>query len=98
MADLNQSIDQVSYVERQILHLIRMVDALDNFIELDVPFLEQERDERIAGLRELMGKANVDVSEKNSVALWKLIKLRQITVVTLRLIRQSTLSMGKCKM
>jgi len=65
MTDLNQSIDQVSYVERQITPLmIRMVDALDNFIELDVPFLEQEREERIAELRELMGKANVDVSEK----------------------------------
>lgn len=65
MADLNESIDQVSFVERQVTPLMmRMIDALDKFVQLDVPFLEQERSERIAGLRELMQRANVDVSEK----------------------------------
>lgn len=65
MADLNDSIDQVSVVERQVTPLmLRMIDSLDTFVELDVPFLQQERDKRIAGLRKLMQRANVDVSEK----------------------------------
>ncbi|MGM0480718.1 MAG: DUF3450 domain-containing protein [Pseudomonadota bacterium] len=64
-AQLNDSIDQVSSVERQITPLMqRMIDALDTFIELDVPFLQQEREQRLAKLRELMLQANVDVSEK----------------------------------
>lgn len=65
MTDLNDSIDQVSFVERQVTPLMmRMIDSLATFTELDVPFLQQEREQRIAGLRELMERANVDVSEK----------------------------------
>ncbi len=64
-AELNLSIDEVSVVERQITPLmLRMIEALDAFIGLDVPFLGTERDERIANLSELMERADVDVSEK----------------------------------
>jgi hypothetical protein len=41
-----------------------MIDALENFIELDVPFLERERSERLAGLRELVDRADVTDAEK----------------------------------
>lgn len=62
---LNLSIDEVSVVERQITPLMmRMIDGLEAFVELDVPFLPSERDDRVAGLRELMDRADVDVSEK----------------------------------
>ena len=65
MSDLNQSIDQVSIVERQVSPLMtRMIDALETFVALDVPFLENERADRLAGLNELMQRANVEVSEK----------------------------------
>ncbi|EKE87610.1 DUF3450 domain-containing protein [Idiomarina xiamenensis] len=64
-ADLNASIDEVSVVERQVSPLmLRMIDALQQFVDLDMPFLPQERQQRIAGLRELLERANVDVSEK----------------------------------
>ncbi|MGI0153241.1 MULTISPECIES: DUF3450 domain-containing protein [Idiomarina] len=64
-AELNASIDEVSVVERQITPLmLRMIDALAAFVELDVPFLPTERAERVAGLRDLMDRADVDVSEK----------------------------------
>lgn len=63
--ELNASIDEVSVVERQITPLmLRMIDSLDTFVQLDVPFLPEERTERVANLRELMDRADVDVSEK----------------------------------
>lgn len=63
--DLNASIDEVSVVERQITPLmLRMIDSLATFVELDVPFLPEERNNRIAGLEDLMDRADVDVSEK----------------------------------
>ncbi|RUO68413.1 DUF3450 domain-containing protein [Idiomarina ramblicola] len=63
--DISNSIDQVSYVERQITPLmLRMIDSLESFVELDVPFLQTERSERLQHLNDLMERANVDVSEK----------------------------------
>ncbi|MDV6315688.1 DUF3450 domain-containing protein [Idiomarina sp. HP20-50] len=63
--DIDNSIDQVSYVERQITPLmLRMIDSLESFVELDVPFLQTERSERLQQLNDLMTRANVDVSEK----------------------------------
>lgn len=65
MADLNASIDEVSVIERQITPLmIRMVDGLEQFVNLDVPFLPEERQKRIASLREMMDRADVAPSEK----------------------------------
>ena len=63
--DLNASIDEVSVVERQITPLmLRMIESLETFVELDVPFLADERANRIASLQDLMDRADVDVSEK----------------------------------
>lgn len=65
MADLNKSIDEVSVIERQITPLmIRMIDGLAQFIELDVPFLPEERANRIADLKTMMERADVAPSEK----------------------------------
>jgi len=44
--------------------MLRMIDSLAKFVELDVPFLPEERAERVASLRDLMDRADVDVSEK----------------------------------
>lgn len=65
MADLNESIDKVSVIERQITPLMmRMIDGLAQFVALDVPFLKTERADRIATLREMMDRADVSPSEK----------------------------------
>ena len=65
MSDLNDSIDEVSVIERQITPLmIRMIEGLEQFIELDVPFLPEERANRVADLKNLMDRADVAASEK----------------------------------
>lgn len=65
MKKLNLDIDQVSVIERQITPLmIRMIDGLAQFVELDVPFLPEERANRISGLNTMMERADVAVSEK----------------------------------
>jgi hypothetical protein len=62
---LRRQIDGVSAVQRQIMPLmLRMIDTLGTFIELDVPFLIEERRERVAKLRELMDRADVTLAEK----------------------------------
>lgn len=63
--DLQASIEQVTIVERQIQPLIlRMLDALEQFVELDKPFLLDERKNRLAVLRENQDRADISVSEK----------------------------------
>ncbi len=70
MAQLNESIDQVTVIERQITPLmLRMIDGLDQFVELDVPFSLEERRRRVENLREVMDHADVAVSEKFSAVL-----------------------------
>lgn len=65
MAALSKSIDDVTLIERQISpFMLRMIDALDQFVSLDMPFLMNERTERVANLRETMDRADVAVSEK----------------------------------
>jgi hypothetical protein len=65
MAALSESISNVALIERQIVPLMtRMVDALDGFIQLDTPFLQKERNDRIARLREMMERSDVTAAEK----------------------------------
>ncbi len=62
---IEQSIENVSLIERQIVPLMmRMIDALEQFVALDVPFLPEERAERVKGLREMMERSDVTVAEK----------------------------------
>ena len=70
MAQLSSSIDEVTVIERQITPLmLRMIDGLEQFVELDVPFLLDERRARVERLREIMDRADVAVSEKFSQVL-----------------------------
>lgn len=67
MVELNVSIDNVTIVNRQITPLIeRMIDTLETFISLDLPFLAEERAERVDFLRETLDRSDVEVSEKFS--------------------------------
>ena len=53
MAQLTISIDEVTVIERQITPLmIRMIDGVEQFVELDLPFLLKERRARVSRLRE----------------------------------------------
>ncbi len=63
--DIENSIEQVTSIERQITPLIlRMIDALEQFIDLDMPFLKSERDDRIAMLRDNFQRSDISVAEK----------------------------------
>jgi hypothetical protein len=65
MAELAKSIDQVTLIERQISpFMLRMVDGLEQFVSLDLPFLLEERNKRVADLRAMLERADVAVSEK----------------------------------
>jgi hypothetical protein len=65
MQALSESISNVALIERQIIPLMtRMVDALDEFVKLDTPFLKKERTERVARLREMMERSDVTAAEK----------------------------------
>ena len=62
---LEAQLDRIELVTRDVTPLmLRMIDALSAFVELDVPFLEDERRDRIASLRKMMKRADVTESEK----------------------------------
>ena len=70
MTQLSESIDRVTVIERQITPLmLRMIDGLEQFVNLDLPFLLDERNDRVERLREMMDRADVAVSEKFSQVL-----------------------------
>lgn len=62
---LQDSITKVSLIERQIVPLMMsMIDTLEEFVALDVPFLPDERAERVARLRGMMERSDVTAAEK----------------------------------
>ena len=64
-ASLAEQTDRVELVSRDVTPLmLRMIDALNAFVSLDVPFLEKERTDRILDLRKLMHRADVTEAEK----------------------------------
>jgi hypothetical protein len=65
LEDISLSMDQVDVINRQIFPLMeRMIDGLDQSVKLDVPFLMEERTERVANLRDIMERSDVSVAEK----------------------------------
>ena len=65
MEAINNSVQNIALIERQIVPLmIKMIDSLEKFIQLDVPFLMDERTQRIANLRLMMERSDVADSEK----------------------------------
>ena len=64
-AQFAKSIEEVESINRQIFPLMtKMIDSLDQFVELDVPFLQEERRNRVLGLRETLERQDVSVAEK----------------------------------
>ena len=65
IADIETSISQVTVIQRQVTPLvIRMIDGLEQFVKLDVPFLVEERSKRIAFLRASVDRSDLTVAEK----------------------------------
>jgi septal ring factor EnvC (AmiA/AmiB activator) len=60
-----QQLKQIEVTQREIVPLIiRMLDSLDKFVSLDLPFLPEERNERVAKLKEMISRADVSNAEK----------------------------------
>jgi hypothetical protein len=64
-ADMQSQLDNFTVVEQGIVPLMQnMIDDLETFIGLDVPFNLDERQNRVARLRNNMNQAEITISEK----------------------------------
>lgn len=62
---LQRQLTEMDNTDREILPLmLRMLDSLDKFVAMDLPFLKQERQERLASLKRLMADPEANTSEK----------------------------------
>jgi hypothetical protein len=65
LADLQTAIVAVPDLERQLPPmLITMVDGLDSFVDLDVPFLTEERENRVADLYLMIEDSSIPDTQK----------------------------------
>jgi len=61
----NAELAEIETTAREVLPLMQnMLDTLARFVDLDVPFLLDERSTRVAKLKEMMTRADVSISEK----------------------------------
>lgn len=64
-ASLTRQINEFGDLEQGIVPLLMsMIDDLDRFVQLDVPFWEQARRDMITRLRDLMDRSDVSIAEK----------------------------------
>jgi len=65
LASLQSQLDRVEIVGRSVMPLMsKMVDAYESLVGLDLPFLLDERSERVESLRILMTRSDVTSAEK----------------------------------
>lgn len=63
--NIQAAMEGVPELQRQIPPLLsRMVDRLEQFVQLDLPFFEDERTERVAELQLMLEDPNVSVAQK----------------------------------
>ncbi len=64
-ASLEQQLQEIEITQREIVPLIlNMQTSLEQFVQLDLPFLPKERQQRIASLKSMMTRADVTNAEK----------------------------------
>lgn len=62
---MSTQIADIETTSREVLPMMtKMLDTLEQFVKLDMPFLPDERSNRIATLKEMMTRADVSLSEK----------------------------------
>lgn len=62
---IESQLDNIQDTERGLLPLMeRMIETLDRFVQLDIPFLVEERTARVEELRTIFDQANVTTAEK----------------------------------
>lgn len=64
-ASFEEQLEQIETTQREIVPLIlNMQESLEQFIQLDMPFLPEERQQRVSSLRDMMTRADVTNAEK----------------------------------
>lgn len=64
-ASFAQQLEQIETTQREIVPLIiNMQQSLEQFVQLDLPFLPEERQQRVARLKDMMTRADVSNAEK----------------------------------
>lgn len=62
---IKRQLDNVEETQRSIVPLmIKMIGTLEKFVELDLPFLTQERQQRVADLKSVMDRPDVTLPDK----------------------------------
>ena len=62
---MTQQLTEIETTAREVQPMMqRMMATLEQFVALDMPFLPDERNGRIADLKEMMTRADVSISEK----------------------------------
>jgi hypothetical protein len=65
LADLQRQLDSIDETERSVLPMLnRMVDMLRQFVAADLPFLRDERQQRLKKLDAMLLRADVSIAEK----------------------------------
>jgi hypothetical protein len=65
VAEMTQQLTTIETTSREVLPMMeKMLATLDQFVKLDVPFLMDERSNRVAQLKDMMTRADVSTSEK----------------------------------
>lgn len=65
LAQMERSIEDATVVQRRILPLVEdMIESLEQFVALDLPFHKEERQQRIHFLRDNLQRPDLSVAEK----------------------------------
>lgn len=64
-ASLDKQLKDIEVTRQEILPMIlKMLDSLDKFIAMDLPFLPEERKQRLTALKDMMAKVDITDAEK----------------------------------
>ncbi|TRW50126.1 DUF3450 domain-containing protein [Aliidiomarina halalkaliphila] len=65
LESLQRQIDGIEETRQGVVPLMyKMIDALDEFVQLDIPIHREQRERRVERLRDIMARSNVQDSEK----------------------------------
>ena len=65
LSSMDEQLRNIENTQRDIVPLmLKMIETMVQFVELDIPFLPEERQQRIVQLQTLMERADVTIAEK----------------------------------
>ncbi len=65
LVSIQRQLDNAEETQRSIVPMmLKMIETLGKFVSLDMPFLQQEREQRVAALTEMMDRPEVSLPDK----------------------------------